>query len=132
MQISDIIAIFALIVSSVSLVVSWHTSNRHSRLSVFSEYTRRYQDIVLRLYSDPSNKEVYHKLYFDLCSEEYYLRKQLPHGIWNNWEQGMKRMMENEDIRASWEKQKYDYNMQEGFMKFFLEEITQSKQILNQ
>ncbi len=75
MQISDIIAIFALIVSSVSLVVSWHTSNRHSRLSVFSEYTRRYQDIVLRLYSDPSNKEVYHKLYFDLCSEEYYLRK---------------------------------------------------------
>lgn len=127
MQISDVIAFSALLVSVASLVVSWYVSNKTSRLSVFSEYTRRFQDIVLHLYSDPNNKEVYHKLYFDLCSEEYYLRKQLPRGIWNNWEQGMKRMMENEDIRASWEKQKFNYNMQEEFMMFFLEEITQSK-----
>ncbi len=127
----DIVAIFALVVSVISLVISWYTGSKYLKLVVFNEFTRRFQEISKDLYLNPSNT-AYHKLFFDLCCEEYYLKtkKQLPAGIWDSWVYEMKRIIKNNVyIQNSWDTEQSSYNKQEDFKIFFEEIVTQSKTI---
>ena len=125
MVLSDIIALLALLVSVTSLVLSWRTSNKHSELYGFYEFTRRFQEIVLHLYPDTKDK-TYHKLYFDLCNEEFYMSEnnKLPSDIWDSWISEMKIIMTEKDILESWQKLKDNYD--EKFKEFFEKIITQS------
>ena len=65
-------------------------NNKNTRLAFFSEYTKRYQDIILNFpeniiddnFKFDSLSKVerdktmrYMRVYFDLCSEEYFLYK---------------------------------------------------------
>ena len=95
------------------------------QLSFFSEYTRRYQDIMLHLCND--NSEEYYRLYFDLCSEEFYLheRKSLPDDVWKMWEDGMKLMAKNRSLETTWKNASQLYN--EKFNQFFGRIIKESK-----
>lgn len=126
----DIVAFFALAVSILSLILSWWTGSKYSQLIVFNEYTKRYQEIVLKLYTDPNNI-AYHKSYFDLCCLEHILNTEnlLPSKIWKSWVHEMKQIMKKEEIRASWEKQKSNYDKQEDFKIFFEDIVTKSKTI---
>lgn len=99
-----IISGIALLVSIYSAVVSYMTEQRQTQLSFFSEYTKRYQDIMLHLYSNNENNSQYYRLYFDLCSEEYYLytHKYLPKDIWKMWVDGMKLEFKLRDMHTAW------------------------------
>jgi len=72
---------------------------------MFSEYTRRIQDIIINLpdpvnnpdfnLSDLGNEQrnaalKYFRVYFNLCAEEYYLYKEgkVDKHIWRTWSQG--------------------------------------------
>lgn len=112
--------------------MSLRIDGKRHRTLMFTEYTKRFQEIILHLYSDPQNKSAYHRLYFDLCSEEYYLKstKQLPDNIWNKWVYGMKLMMKNESFRASRKVESVNYDNQKEFIRFFDNIINQSN--LNQ
>lgn len=125
MVLSDIIALLALLVSVTSLVLSWRTSNKRTEMYGFYEFTKRFQEIELKLYSHPED-EIYHKLYFDLCCEEYYMHTNdnLPQGIWDSWKSEMELIMGKENIQKSWQKLKDNYD--EKFKEFFEKIIVQS------
>ena len=64
-----------------------------NKVGLFSEYTHRYHDIIHYWPEDIFNGTAelndrttkYLRLYFDLCSEEYYLSRQkdlLPDDVW--------------------------------------------------
>lgn len=122
------IAALSFIFSVVSLIITLSIDAKRNRALLFTEYAKRYQDIVLHLYSDPQNKGAYHRLYFDLCSEEYYLHSKnlLPKDIWGKWEYGMKLMLKKEPLRNSWKMNSVYYDQQPEFKKFFGDIIQQS------
>jgi hypothetical protein len=120
-----IISGLALIFSVYSAFISYKTQQRQTQLSFFSEYTRRYQDIMLHLCDD--NSEVYFRLYFDLCSEEFYLHehKYLPDEVWDMWEDGMKIMAKNHSFETAWTNASQFYDSE--FNRFFNKIINESK-----
>ena len=91
----------------------------------FAEYTRRYQDIIVKL-PMPFPEEVQIceikeplRLYFDLCSEEFYLHdKNLIYDeVWEFWTEGMRQIMGNNKSKCVWRMLKRNYNVK--FCTFF-------------
>jgi hypothetical protein len=89
-----------------------------AQLSFFSEYTKRYQKIVLNLPENQDDIEIFtdeHKrwlrVYFDLCSEEYFLKEEgyINIKVWNEWEEGMKNTFGKKAILAYWQERKISY-----------------------
>ena len=124
---SLVISGIALLFSIYSAYISYKTEQKQTQLSFFSEYTKRYQDIMLHLYSDDKNKSYYYRLYFDLCSEEFYLheRKYLPSDVWKMWEDGMKFEFKIKDVNTAWEANSQYYN--DKFCEFIRKIINDSK-----
>lgn len=80
--------------------------NEQIKNNFFAEYTKRYQEIILhfpenindvnfsyRDLSEPRRERImrYMRVYFDLCSEEYFLhkKKHLDEIVWKEWKTGM-------------------------------------------
>ena len=108
-----------MVISVLSIGISIWNVSRTNQLTkknhqsiIFSEYTRRYQDIILRmpdsmfLHNGNLAPDVskYMTLYFDLCSEEFHLHKigDIPEKIWNNWVEGMKITMRPPIYHTGW------------------------------
>ena len=106
----------------------WQEEER--KFLFFSEYTRRYHDIMLHILSKDGNKDAYLHLYFDLCSEEYYLHEQgcLPEDVWNMWCDGMRHFMKVFDHQEVWNK-KWSQEYNEEFCYFFNIKIIKPNQI---
>lgn len=94
-------------------------------LSFFSEYTKRYQDIVLNfpesinqqdfdfdsLTKEERDKTLrYMRAYFDLCSEEYFLWKEgnIDKNTWREWESGIRYAFSKTAFRKAWETLRLD------------------------
>ncbi len=124
-----VLSIIAIVISIISIVLSFLANKRQNQLAVFSEYTKRYQDIMMHIYSCRENKEVYHRLYFDLCSEEYYLRKQklVSEDIWEYWIYGMKMTVRDTCVQGAWVRDEVYYDKYPEFQKFFKKIIEDSK-----
>ena len=83
-----------------------------SRQAFFAEYTRRYHDIILAMPDEvflgiataSGSTLKYMQLYFNLCSEEFYLHeaKQIPDDIWAKWVDGMRITTRLMIFRNSW------------------------------
>ena len=100
-----------------------------ARYTLFAEYTKRYQEIMLALPEDLGeetafeNKEKsYLRAYFDLCSEEYFLHKKgnLNKEVWKEWKEGMKIAFNKKAIFDYWQEKKTCY---EDFNKFVEKEL---------
>lgn len=111
----SIITIISVVVSITAVVVSVICNNRaiksarasserQNRFNLFVEYTRRYQEIILNLYSKPEKRLEYTRLYFDLCGEEFYLHNEgmIDDFIWNLWVDGMRTMMNCQQNETAW------------------------------
>ena len=107
---------------------------KQSRMSLFAEYTRRYQDIIIRMpesvylgHFDTKNTEVvgFMRLYFDLCSEEYWLNeeKMLPERTWDIWVEGMHTTLKQKSFREAWKYLSGHYD--EDFARFFRIEVVE-------
>ena len=103
---------------------------------MFAEYTKRYQDIIIRMPDEVYDgtakfheKEVamYMRLYFDLCSEEYHLWQIgiIPNDVWNNWKEGMQTTLNRKPFRSAWDVVKGSYNT--DFYKYFEREVVNWK-----
>ncbi|NEP36268.1 hypothetical protein [Moorena sp. SIO3B2] len=107
MQLSDFIALLALIISIYSIWVQNKGIKQELLITNVSEYTKRYQEIFEKLpkivldenfnidsLSD-EDKEIIVRpvwLYFDLCYEQYLLHYELDivdQKLWKYWEAGM-------------------------------------------
>lgn len=88
-------------------------------LSLFSEYTKRYQEIILNfpesvnqedfdfnlLGKDERDKTLrYMRAYFDLCSEEYFLWKKghIDDDTWREWESGIRYAYTKTAFKQAW------------------------------
>lgn len=120
-----------LVVSRGELKNAYRLYQKQSEQTFFSEYTRRYQDIILSMPVEvyvgnaPINPNTlrYMQIYFDLCSEEYHLYKNgfIPAGIWNNWKEGMQIATKTKLYKDCWNRIKGIYN--KDFYLFFEREI---------
>lgn len=120
MQASEWIAIGGVIVSLITLWILWmqmRKLNTQLMIQQFSDYTKRYQDIILHF---PENINVqsfvlancktydetmrYMRAYFDLCYEEWYLhtRKLIDKKIWGTWNSGIVTAMSKPAFSQAW------------------------------
>ena len=112
--------ITALVLSLLSVGISIYTfhnsrkteNNKHKTL-LFCDYTRRYQEIILAMPASLTNSNArstdpdimrHMRLYFDLCSEEFYLHDKgyFPEEIWNFWVAGMRDNLRTRIYHNSW------------------------------
>jgi hypothetical protein len=91
------------------------------KLNFFADYTKRYQEIILNfpeninesdfsfeaLTQEQRNRTLrYMRAYFDLCSEEFYLRQEghIDDKVWHLWEGGIRFAFTKKAFRDGWEK----------------------------
>ena len=110
---------------------SLELANKQHRFQFFSDYTRRYQDLVLhmppdieKLPLDNDDVRTFMRLYFDLCSEEFYLHSQgvIDDEAWMLWIEGMKMAMKREKFKTAWKSMGAYYHDQ-SFVKFMHHQI---------
>ena len=120
--------------------------NQQTKLQNFAEYTRRYQQIVLKFPEDINARDFtltkkarkdydevmrYMRAYYDLCFEEWYL-----HGIghieddfWEIWLGGIKTALSKPAFRQAWKLMQGNTNFGEDFSTFvegIIEEVTKT------
>lgn len=126
MNISDSIQFLMLLVAAIAIVVSSVMSQRaikasmeQSKIQTFAEYTKRFQDILMAMPksvydgSDTIDNDVlrFMELYFNLCSEEYYLHtKGTIDDVWDKWLTGIKLTMKRNVYQKAWQMESYNYN----------------------
>jgi hypothetical protein len=119
-QFSDTIALTALIISLVSIWLQSRSSQQQLLVANISEYTKRYQEIVLNLPRDVLNDDFdianfseeeqsqilrYMWIYFDLCFEEYMLHFHLRlvnKKLWSIWDSGMRLSLSRRSFSQCW------------------------------
>ncbi|OHB19944.1 MAG: hypothetical protein A2666_03785 [Parcubacteria group bacterium RIFCSPHIGHO2_01_FULL_47_10b] len=108
--------------------------------NMFAEYTWRYQEIFLNLpinimakdFSLAKLKESerphilkYLRVYFDLCSEEYFLHRKghLDEDVWKEWCEGMRILFSRPAFRDGWKKLNFDMEYYKDFREFVEREL---------
>ena len=131
MAIANIIQLGILIVAVAAIICTQINANKQNRLQMYAEYTRRYQEIFLKMPDgiiDGTAKidvitKKYMRLYFDLCSEEYHLWKDkaITDKVWKLWIEGMQTECTPPLFKQSWDVLKNYYG--QDFQQFFEREI---------
>lgn len=118
---AEIVSILTFVATSVGVYVVWRQTGRLSDqlfMQGFSEYTRRYQEIVL-LFPEDINEQAYlipdalvergkimrpMRAYFDLCYEEWLLHKEglVRDGIWKIWRSGIVSAFSKPAFKQAW------------------------------
>jgi hypothetical protein len=138
------IAFFTLVVAAVGLCVAFRQFmselRKHSedekrqsqflKLTFFTEFTKRYQEIMLHLPVDLETKteltdmqKQYLRAYFDLCGEEYFLNGKgyIDSDIWSEWKEGITAIFKKNAVINYWKQyNKPDYP---DFVKFIKNDI---------
>jgi hypothetical protein len=124
--ISCVVAVVALVLSGCSIYMSKKSAKEQLKLNFFIEYTKRYQEITIKILSDKQNEICYQRLYIDLCSEEYYLKSRghLPVEIWELWLDGMRLSVKNASLQNAWRQYGGLYN--DEFAAFFSDLIKEN------
>ncbi len=143
---NDIIQLLGLIVAAVAVIATILFTQKSIKSSIaltqeqikaqmFSEYTRRYNEIILYMPNvasegkDKLDAEVlkYTRLYFDLCSEEYHLwvKGMIDSEVFDIWKEGMQATMKGTTYFNAWKLQKKEYNSE--FKEFFQHEVVDKK-----
>lgn len=139
-EMTSIIGVF---ITAIFLWFTVRSFKKQLQLNFFSEYTRRYQEIILNLpesinednfdYSvlpqDVKDKTMrYMRAYFDLCSEEYFLKIKgnIDDETWSEWETGMKFAFSKSAFQQAWEMLQLDTVYYGKFSKLIDETIMQT------
>lgn len=110
---------------------SLEIANKQHRFQFFSDYTRRYQDLILHMPSDIDNLpldnntvQTFMRLYLDLCSEEFFLHSHsvIDDEVWVLWTEGMKTVMKREKFQTAWKSLGSFYHDQ-SFVNFMHHQI---------
>ena len=118
MGVTDILQLGLLIASFLAVLCScwaiWQTKSMAKvqyKFHFFTEYTRRYQELMLNMPKDIDTSSIYNKdidiymrLYFDLCSEEYYLHSEgvIDNKVWGLWVDGISTAMNKQKYKTAW------------------------------
>jgi len=121
----------------VIIIMIWQVRilKRQLKLNFFSEYTKRYQEIILHFPENINSTDFsfekldskvkdgtmrYMRVYFDLCGEEYNLNQEeyIEKAIWNYWEDGMKSAFSKKAFKEAWIIIKKDTQYKDEFVKW--------------
>ena len=118
-----IVAILTVIASSYwsakAIKETQKLAKRQYEFQFFADYTKRYQDLILKM---PANLDttsvfnrdvdIYMRLYFDLCSEEYYLHTKgvIDSVVWGLWTEGIQMALKKKYYKIAWELLAENYN----------------------
>jgi hypothetical protein len=122
--------------------------NEQLKLNFFSDYTKRYQEIVLNfpeninqqdfdyrnLTEENRNKTLrYMRVYFDLCSEEYdlYRAGYISDRVWNNWKEGIEFAFSKKAFYDAWNIIKMDTIYYPEFTKWIKTIIKEEEKTTN-
>ena len=114
--------------------------NEQIKHNYFSEYTKRYQEIILHFPENINEKSFsydklkekernetmrYMRVYFDLCSEEYFLYKNeyIDNKVWKEWEEGMAFAFNKQAFKIAWQKISRDSDFYTEFKRFVTSKI---------
>lgn len=139
-EVASIVSVFGVCITAIAFWFTVKSFQKQLQLSFFSEYTKRYQEIMLNLpesinasnfeYDTLSRDERdktlrYMRAYFDLCSEEYYLYKKnyIDKCTWKEWESGMKFAFSKTAFVKAWTLLKFDAIYYGEFSKFVSESM---------
>ena len=132
---TDAATLAAVLLAAIGL---WHgirTYKNQTNLQVFTEYAKRYDDILqsfpkealstrldlLGTPPDPSEELSLAVLrYLNLCSEEYYLYDKgiLSKKVWDIWEAELKRTLTSALLRREWAKLEVEFETYSEFKKY--------------
>ena len=112
------ICFISAIAAIAAVFVAHRSSKQQMQISMFAEFTRRYQEIMLHIRKNDNDKKHYQTLYIDLCSEEFFMHNAgyLPKGVWRLWKEGMTHEIKDSYL-GIWKKDKENYNP--DFQVFF-------------
>lgn len=104
-NITALATVGTLVVAIIGLIVAGRRFYTQNRLDFYEKYTKRCSDIMAKLplasfmnmnatfisREEFANFQKNFILYFDLCSEEYYLAQNgyIDQKVWNEWREGM-------------------------------------------
>lgn len=147
MQMSEIIASIAVLISIFSLWIQNSSSRKQLMLSNFSDYTKRYQEIIIHFpkeviedsfnidsFSEEEKEKIlrYMWIYFDLCHEEFSLYKLgfIDSTLWSVWESGMQSAFSRPSFQICWGliSSNTNYKFHPSFVTF-IEAKIQSKRL---
>ncbi|MEI7502576.1 MAG: hypothetical protein WCJ61_04775 [Paludibacter sp.] len=115
MNIADLIQLLLLLIAISTLTIVIYNFKQQLKESFFTDYTKRYQEIMLHLpekyytneatYNELKDEaKAYLRAYFDLCSEEYFLKstKKIDKDVWDNWKQGIVYAFKKKVVLEAW------------------------------
>ena len=137
----DWIQMGLLVTALITIVVSSYWSaktinatqkqaKRQYEFQFFADYTKRYQDLILKM---PANLDttsvfnrdvdIYMRLYFDLCSEEYYLHTKgvIDSVVWGLWTEGIQMALKKKNYKIAWELLAENYN--DASLRHYMSEL---------
>jgi len=133
---SDWISLAGGLISLIGVGVIWIQTEKLSEqllMQHFSDYTKRYQEIILQFPEDINKKEFvlrgrddyektmrHMRAYIDLCYEEWYLNRRglIDPEIWRIWEAGVQTAFSKPAFKQAWEIVKSDSNFGKQFEAF--------------
>jgi len=134
----DWVSAAATVVGLGVIVVQLRQVSRQIRLQNFSDYTKRYQEIILHFPEDINRPDFtlhgrqdypetmrYMRAYMDLCYEERYLHQQklIDRDFWRVWRIGMETAFSKPAFQQAWTIIKTDSNFGTDFERFVDESI---------
>lgn len=138
METNDLVQLGLLVVGVITIYSAIRRDLKLRRFQFFIEYTRRYQELILHMPKDIETMSVddsevkkHMRLYFDLCSEEYYMNM---HGlidkkVWALWVDGIETAMSRPIYKNAWEKLGHHYD-DDNFKKFMNDFMKKIKTLL--
>ena len=135
METNDYIQLGILMVAIIAIIFSQWSDRKQRKLEMYAEYTRRYQDIFMKMPDDiytgkatiDERTKKYMRFYFDLCSEEYHLWQErfVKDSVWELWMEGMQIETDHEIFHKAWDAIKNEYNP--DFRNYFEENVINKK-----
>ena len=143
--IATVVAIF---ITIHSLRTSIDQFKEQLQLTVFTDYTKRYQEIMLNFPEsineddfdfdelDKNNETIikektlrYMRAYFDLCSEEYFLHSQgkIGENTWHEWKSGIEYAFSKTAFIKGWGIISLDTGYYPDFVKFVKQVMSNEK-----
>jgi hypothetical protein len=124
-----------LLMAIIAVISSQWSDRKQRKLQMYADYTRRYQDIFMKMPDDiydgaaaiDERTKKYMRFYFNLCSEEYHLwkDKNMKNDVWEMWVEGMQIETEREIFHKAWDVIKKEYNP--DFRDYFEENVINRK-----
>lgn len=118
----------SIIIPSCGLIIAIRQFSRQQRINLFANYTKRYHDIILHFPENINDKNFtpdqsekwdatlrYMRVYFDLCLEEYSLKKDIGAQNWQNWQNGIESACSKPAFQFAWKKIKQDTQYPQNF-----------------